>query len=103
MNTIGGEVIEGMSKAIDIAEKDFAGLVIGSEGQNFSAGANLAMIFMFATDQEFDEIDMAIRAFQNMNMRVRYSGIPVVVAPHALTLGGGCEMSLHPDLSLIQL
>ncbi|MBL0257108.1 MAG: enoyl-CoA hydratase/isomerase family protein [Bacteroidetes bacterium] len=97
MNTIGGEVIEGMSKAIDIAEKDFAGLVIGSEGQNFSAGANLAMIFMFATDQEFDEIDMAIRAFQNMNMRVRYSGIPVVVAPHALTLGGGCEMSLHAD------
>ncbi|HRH65526.1 MAG TPA: 3-hydroxyacyl-CoA dehydrogenase/enoyl-CoA hydratase family protein [Bacteroidia bacterium] len=97
MNTIGGEVIEGMSKAIDIAEKDFTGLVIGSEGQNFSAGANLAMIFMFATDQEFDEIDMAIRAFQNMNMRVRYSGIPVVVAPHALTLGGGCEMSLHAD------
>ena len=97
MNTIGGEVIEGMSKAIDIAEKDFAGLVIGNEGQNFSAGANLAMIFMFATDQEFDEIDMAIRAFQNMNMRVRYSGIPVVVAPHALTLGGGCEMSLHAD------
>lgn len=97
MNTIGGEVIEGMNKAIAIAEKDYAGLVIGSEGQNFSAGANLAMIFMFATDQEYEEIDMAIRAFQNMNMRVRYSSVPVVVAPHALTLGGGCEMSLHAD------
>ncbi|MFN8144193.1 MAG: 3-hydroxyacyl-CoA dehydrogenase NAD-binding domain-containing protein [Bacteroidia bacterium] len=97
MNTIGGEIIEGINKSIEIAEKDFTGLVIGSEGQNFSAGANLAMIFMFATDQEFDEIDMAIRAFQNMNMRVRYSSVPVVVAPHNLTLGGGCEMSLHAD------
>ncbi len=97
MNTIGGEIIEGMSQAISIAEKDFRGLVIGNEGQNFSAGANIAMIFMFATEQDFDEIDMAIRAFQNMNMRVRYSSIPVIVAPHALTLGGGCEMTLHAD------
>jgi 3-hydroxyacyl-CoA dehydrogenase len=97
MNTIGGEIIEAMNKGIDIAEKDFRGLVIGNEGQNFSAGANLAMIFMFAVEQEFDEIDFAIRAFQNMNMRVRYSSIPVVVAPHGLTLGGGCEMSLHAD------
>ncbi|MEP7170279.1 MAG: enoyl-CoA hydratase/isomerase family protein, partial [Bacteroidota bacterium] len=97
MNTIGGEIIEAMNKSIDIAEKDFRGLVIGNEGQNFSAGANLAMIFMFAIEQEFDEIDFAVRAFQNMNMRVRYSSIPVVVAPHGLTLGGGCEMSLHAD------
>jgi len=97
MNTIGGEIIEGVNKAIEIAEKDFKGLVIANEGQNFSAGANLAMIFMFATEQEFDEIDMAIRAFQNMNMRVRYSSVPVVVSPHALSLGGGCEMTLHAD------
>lgn len=97
MNTIGGEIIQGMNTAIEMAEKDFKGLVIGNNGPNFSAGANLGMIFMFATEQEFDEIDMAIRAFQNMNMRVRYSSIPVVVAPHALTLGGGCEMTLHAD------
>lgn len=97
MNTIGGEIIEGMNTAINIAEKDFRGLVIANEGQNFSAGANIAMIFMFAAEQEFDEINMAIKAFQNMNMRVRYSSVPVVVAPHALTLGGGCEMSLHAD------
>lgn len=97
MNTIGGEIIEGMNKAIEIAEKDFRGLVIANDGQNFSAGANLAMIFMMAVEQEFDEIDYAIRAFQNMNMRVRYSSIPVVVAPHGLALGGGCEMSLHAD------
>jgi len=97
MNTIGGEIIQGVNTAIDIAEKDFKGLVIANEGQNFSAGANLAMIFMFATEQEFEEIDMAIRAFQNMNMRVRYSSVPVIVCPHALSLGGGCEMTLHAD------
>ncbi|MCX6275819.1 MAG: 3-hydroxyacyl-CoA dehydrogenase/enoyl-CoA hydratase family protein [Bacteroidetes bacterium] len=97
MNTIGGEIVEGMNMAIETAEKDFRGLVIGNEAQNFSAGANLAMIFMMATDQEWDEIDMAIRVFQNMNMRVRYSSIPVVVAPRGLSLGGGCEMSLHAD------
>jgi 3-hydroxyacyl-CoA dehydrogenase len=97
MNSIGGEVIAGVNKAIEIAEKDYRGLVIGNEGQNFSAGANIAMIFMLATEQDWDEIDMAIRAFQNMNMRVRYSSVPVVVAPHALTLGGGCEMTLHAD------
>ncbi len=97
MNTIGGEIVEGMNRAIETAEKDFRGLVIGNEAQNFSAGANLAMIFMMATEQEWDEIDMAIRVFQSMNMRVRYSSIPVVVAPRGLSLGGGCEMSLHAD------
>lgn len=97
MNTIGGEIIDGLNNAINIAEKDFRGLVIANEGQNFSAGANIGMIFMFAAEQEFDDIDMAVRAFQKMNMRVRYSSIPVVVAPHGLALGGGCEMTLHAD------
>lgn len=97
MNTIGGEIVEGMRKAIDLAEKDFRGLVIGNEAQNFSAGANLGMIFMMSTEQEWEEIDMAIRIFQEMNMRVRYSSVPVIVAPRGLSLGGGCEMSLHAD------
>lgn len=97
MNTIGGEIVEGVNKAIEIAEKNYRGLVIANEGANFSAGANLGMIFMMATEQEFDEIDFAVRAFQNMNMRVRLSSIPVVIAPHALALGGGCEMTLHAD------
>ncbi len=97
MNTMGGEVIAGVNKAIELAEKSYKGLVIGNEGANFSAGANLAMIFMMAIEQEYEEIDMAIRMFQNMNMRVRYSSIPVVVAPFGLTLGGGCEMTLHAD------
>lgn len=97
MNTIGGEVIEGINKAIDIAEKEYSGLVISNEGQNFSAGANLGMVFMMAVEQEFDEVDFAVRAFQNTMMRIRYSSIPVVAAPHGLTLGGGCELCLHAD------
>ena len=97
MNTIGSEIVMGLNKAIDMAEKDFRGLVIGNDAANFSAGANLAMIFMMAIEQEYDEIDMAVRMFQNMNMRVRYSSIPVIVAPSGLCLGGGCEMSLHAD------
>jgi len=97
MNTIGGEIIHGFDKAIALAEKDFRGLVIANQGQNFSAGANLGLIFMFASEQEYDEIDLAVRAFQQMNMRIRHSSVPVVVAPHALSLGGGCEMTLHAD------
>lgn len=97
MNTIGGEVIEGMNKAIDLAEKDYRGLVISNEGENFSAGANLGMVFMLAAEQEWDELNFAIRAFQNTMMRVRYSSIPVIIAPHGLVLGGGCEMCLHAD------
>lgn len=97
MNTIGGEVIAGINKAIDMAEANYKGLVISNDGENFSAGANVGMIFMFAVEQEWDELDFAIRSFQNTMMRVRYSSIPVVVAPHGLTLGGACELSMHAD------
>jgi len=97
MNSIGGEVLEGIQKSISIAEEKFKGLVIANEGPNFSAGANVGMIFMFAIEQEYDELDMAIRMFQNTMMRARYSSVPVVVAPHGLTLGGACELSLHAD------
>ncbi len=97
MNSIGGEVLEGLNKAIAISEEKFKGLVIANTGANFSAGANIGMIFMLAIEQEYDELDMAIRMFQNSMMRVRYSSIPVVIAPHALSLGGGCEMNLHAD------
>jgi 3-hydroxyacyl-CoA dehydrogenase len=95
MNTIGGEVLEGINKGIEIAEKEFRGIVISNDGENFSAGANLALVFMLAVEQEFDEIDYAVRAFQNANMRIKYAPVPVVVAPHGLTLGGACEMTLH--------
>ena len=98
MNTFGAGVIEGVQKGISLAEKDFRGLVIGNDStEAFSAGANLAMLFMYAIEQEFDEINMMIAQFQQTMMRVRYSSIPVVVAPHTLALGGGCEISLHAD------
>ena len=97
MNTIGGDVLTGLNKAIELAEKNYKGLVIANEGANFTAGANVGMIFMLAIEQEYDELDMAIRLFQNTMMRARYSSVPVVVAPHGLALGGGCELSLHSD------
>ena len=97
MGSIGGEVLEGIQRSIALAEDKYKGLVIANEGSNFSAGANVAMIFIMAIEQDYDEIEMAIRQFQNTMMRVRYSGIPVVVAPHGLALGGACEMSLHAD------
>ena len=97
MNSIGGEVLEGLNKSIAIAEEKLNGLVIANEGNLFSAGANVGMIFMLAIEQDYEELDMAIRAFQNTMMRVRYSSIPVGIAPHGLTLGGGCEMNLHAD------
>jgi len=97
MNTIGGDVLAGMNKAIELAEKNYKGLVISNEGANFTAGANVGMIFMLAIEQDYDELDMAIRLFQNTIMRARYSSVPVVIAPHGLALGGGCELSLHSD------
>ncbi|WP_299289857.1 3-hydroxyacyl-CoA dehydrogenase/enoyl-CoA hydratase family protein [uncultured Mucilaginibacter sp.] len=97
MNTIGSEVIEGINKAITLAEQSYRGLVISNEGTNFSAGANVGMIFMYAVEQEFDELNMVIKAFQNTMMRIRYSSIPVVAAPHQMALGGGCELCLHAD------
>lgn len=97
MNSIGGGVIQGINKAIDLAEKDFRGLVIGNQAANFSVGANLAMIFMMAVEQEYDELNLAIKMFQDTMMKVRYSGIPVIAAPHGMTLGGGCELTMHAD------
>lgn len=97
MNTIGGDVIQGINKAIDLAEAEYRGLVISNDGKNFSAGANIGLIFMMAVEQDYEELDMAVRAFQNTAMRIRYSSIPVVVAPFQLTLGGGCEFSMHAD------
>ncbi len=97
MNTMGAGVVDGINKAISLAEEKYRGLVIANEGANFSAGANLGMVFMYAIEQEYDEIDFMIRQFQNTIMRARYSSVPVVVAPHGMTLGGGCELTMHAD------
>ncbi|WP_374958801.1 3-hydroxyacyl-CoA dehydrogenase/enoyl-CoA hydratase family protein [Gilvibacter sp.] len=98
MNTIGADVLAGINKAIDLAEKDYQGLVVGNQAANFSVGANIGMIFMMAVEQEYDELNAAIKYFQDTVMRMRYSSIPTVVAPHGMTLGGGCELSLHADM-----
>ncbi len=97
MNAVGGDVLAGINKAIDIAEKDFDGLVIANQGKNFSVGANIGMIFMMAVEQEYEELNAAVKYFQDTSMRIRYSAIPVVVAPRGMTLGGGCEFTLHAD------
>ena len=97
MNTIGSGVIQGINKGIDLAEKEYEGVIIGNQGPNFSVGANLAMVFMLAIEQEYDELAFAIKTFQDTVMRLRYSSVPTIVAPHGMTLGGGCEMTLHAD------
>lgn len=97
MNTIGGDVLAGLNKAITLAEQDFQGLVVGNQAANFSVGANIGMIFMMAVEQEYDDLNMAIKMFQDTMMRMRYSSIPTVAAPHGMTLGGGCELSMHSD------
>ena len=97
MNTVGGDVLAGLNKGIDLAEKDFQGLVVGNQAANFSVGANIGMIFMMAVEQEYDELNMAIKMFQDTMMRMRYSSIPTISAPHGMCLGGGCELSLHAD------
>lgn len=98
MNTIGSDVLVGLNKAVDLAEKNYQGLVIGNQGANFSVGANIGMIFMMAVEQEYDELNAAIKYFQDTMMRMRYSSIPTVAAPHGMTLGGGCELSMHADM-----
>lgn len=97
MNTMGQGVLDGLNKAVDLAEKEYQGLVVYNEGINFSAGANLALVLMMAANQDFDELNRAVHYFQQTSMRMRYSAVPTISAPHAMTLGGGCELSLHTD------
>ena len=97
MNSLGSGVLAGVNKAIELAEKDYRGLVVGNQAPNFTVGANLAMVLMMGIEQEWDELNFAIKYFQDTVMRLRYSSVPVIVAPHGMTLGGGCEMTLHAD------
>ena len=87
MNTIGGGILNAINTAIDMAEYgEYKGIVISNEGANFSAGANVGMIFMMAAEQDYDELNLAVKAFQRTTMRIRYSSIPIVAAPHGMTL-----------------
>ena len=98
MNTIGSEILQALNYAIDISEDGkYKGIIIANDGPNFSVGANVGIIFMLAVEQEFEELEMAVKTFQDTTMRLRYSSIPIIAAPHGMTLGGGCEICLHAD------
>jgi 3-hydroxyacyl-CoA dehydrogenase len=97
MNSIGGDTVMMMNFALDEVEKNFKGLVVGNQGGNFSAGANLMMLLLAAQEEEWDDINMMVAGLQRSIMRLRYSPKPVVTAPYGLTLGGGCEISMHGD------
>jgi len=97
MNTIGGDTIELLHAGVKEASDNFAALVVGNDAVNFCAGANLMLVLLSAQEQEWDDIDQMVRAFQSAMMTLKTSPVPVVVAPAGLTLGGGCEMGLHAD------
>jgi 3-hydroxyacyl-CoA dehydrogenase len=96
MNTIGGDIVSLVTQTLRVggAGEGFGAFVISNDAANFSAGANLMLLLMSAQDEEWDEIDFAIRQFQGMTQAIKFSPKPVVIAPFGLTLGGGCEMSL---------
>ncbi|CAG1012945.1 3-hydroxyacyl-CoA dehydrogenase [Anaerolineales bacterium] len=95
MNALDDDIFNITSEALDRVEKDFDGLIIGSEADNFSAGANLFMVVVAAQQGMWDQLEGAVRKLQGMNMRMRYFPKPVVVAPAGLALGGGCEVTMH--------
>lgn len=102
MNAIGEGILRGIQESIQIAEQDgWKGIVIGNNAQNFTVGANLMLIGMFAFQQQFDELNMAVKLFQDTTMRCRYSGIPVVAATQGYVFGGGCETLMHCDGGVI--
>lgn len=98
MNAIGAEVISALHRALDWAEAHDYGLILSNAQVPFSAGADLAYVYMLALDQEFEELELAVRQFQQTSLRIRYSPVPVVLAPRGLTLGGGMEFCLHADM-----
>ncbi|HHC79369.1 MAG TPA: 3-hydroxyacyl-CoA dehydrogenase/enoyl-CoA hydratase family protein [Flavobacteriia bacterium] len=97
MNTIGGGVLEAINKGIDLAEQEYEAVILGNQAANFSVGANLAMAFMLAVEQEYDELAIATKIFQDTVMRLRYSSVPTLITPRGMTFGGACEMSMHVD------
>ena len=97
MNAIGGDTIQMLQAGVREASRNFAALVIGNDGLHFSAGANLMLVLLEAQEENWDEIDLMVRAFQQAVMGLRYADVPVIVAPAGLTLGGGCEITLHAD------
>ena len=97
MNAIGGDTLQMLKFALTEVEKNFVGLVVGNQGTNFCVGANIMLMLMEAQEENWEDLDMMVRVFQNATMSLRYSPKPVVVAPFQMVFGGGCEMVLHAD------
>ncbi len=97
MNAIGGDTVNMIRYAIGEVEKNYEGLVVGNQGQHFSAGANLMLILLAAQEEEWEELNLVIHQFQQATMMLRYSAKPVVTAPFGLAIGGGCEIAIHGD------
>ena len=97
MNSLGSDQMQMIAYGLKEVEKNFVGMVVGNQGPNFSAGANIMLILMGAQEGDWDELMIGVRQFQNMTMSLRYAPKPVVVAPFGLSLGGGCELTLHSD------
>jgi len=95
MNAIGADLITMMQKGLKRLENDFDAMVIANQAVNFSVGANLMLVLVAAQEQEWDDLHMMVRQFQNANLAIKYAPKPVVVAPQGMALGGGCEVSLH--------
>jgi 3-hydroxyacyl-CoA dehydrogenase len=95
MNAIGGDIVSMLHKGVARLKTDFDAMVVANQAPNFCVGANLMLLLMYAQEQEWDEIDFAVRQFQNVNLAIKYAPRPVVVAPQGMALGGGCEISLH--------
>ena len=94
-NAMGEDILQMVRTGLAELEANFEAMVIGNQGDNFSAGANLMMVLLAAQEQEWDDLDAAVRAFQQMNMSLKYAAKPVVAAPFGMALGGGCELPLH--------
>jgi 3-hydroxyacyl-CoA dehydrogenase len=97
MNTLVCGVLSSINKGIDLAEQEYEAVILGNQAANFSVGANLAMALMMAVEQDYDELAMSVKMFQNTVMRLRYSSVPTLITPRGMTFGGALEMSMHVD------
>jgi 3-hydroxyacyl-CoA dehydrogenase len=97
MNSMGPIGLDMIVRAIETASNGYSGLVIGNQGANFCAGANIAMVLLDAANGEFDNVDGAVKKFQAASMAIKYASVPVIVSPHNMALGGGCEFVIHSN------
>jgi 3-hydroxyacyl-CoA dehydrogenase len=97
MNAIGGDTVQMINAGLKEASRNFAALVIGTDGPDFSAGANLMLVLLEAQEGNWDEIDLMVRTFQQATLALKYADVPVIAAPAGLALGGGCEIVMHSD------